>query len=65
MGLRSKKAIDERFVVFVKWYEDEDGLVLAHWHLSPASDAILDRVEELLLRRENVNYRVRVVPEEN
>lgn len=60
-----KRILDERFVVFVKWYEDENKLISAHWHLSPASDVILDRIRELILRREDAKSHVRVVTHKN
>lgn len=60
-----RRILDERFVVFVKWYENDNELISAHWHLSPASDVIVDRVRELLLRRESSKPQVRVVTHEN
>ncbi len=60
-----RRILNESFVVFVKWYEDENEMISAHWHLSPASDVILDRVRELILRRENAKSHVRVVTHEN
>jgi hypothetical protein len=60
-----KRILNERFVVFVKWYEDENELISAHWHLSPASDVILDRIQELILRREDAESHVRVVTHKN
>lgn len=33
------------FVVYVKWYRDEDGERAAHFHLSPASDVIIRETE--------------------
>jgi len=60
-----RRILDEHFVAFVKWYEDDNELISAHWHLSPASDIILDRVQELILRREDATSRVRVVTHEN
>ncbi len=38
------------FVAFVKWYTDDRGRVMPHWHLSPATDAISRRVQFLVDR---------------
>jgi hypothetical protein len=32
------------FVAFLRWYRDGAGLVRAHWHLSPMTDALVSRV---------------------
>lgn len=60
-----RRILDESFVAFIKWYEDENELISAHWHLSPASDVILDRIRELISRREDAKSRVRVVTHKN
>jgi hypothetical protein len=36
------------FVLFVKWYQAEGGTIGAHWHLSPATEAVLSRVRFLI-----------------
>lgn len=44
---------ETRMVLFVKW-ADEDGEVVARWHLSPASEAVVSRVDYLAERRRGV-----------
>ena len=36
---------DRSFVAFVKWYRDDAGEKAAHFHLSPASEAIITQTE--------------------
>ncbi len=43
-----QRILNQRFVVFVKWYNDEEGAVAAHWHLALASEPIVSRTEELI-----------------
>lgn len=38
------RLLSSEFVLFVKWYEAEDGTVAAHWHLSPATESVKTRV---------------------
>ena len=46
-----ERLLDSSFVLFVKYYADEEtGRVLPHWHLSPASDGVVRRVEYLIGR---------------
>lgn len=42
------------FVLFIKWYRADDGTTVAHWHLSPATPAVVQRVTFLLERRRAV-----------
>ncbi|MBN1653045.1 MAG: hypothetical protein JXA30_04645 [Deltaproteobacteria bacterium] len=60
-----RRILNEKFVVFVKWYETEDDSVLAHWHLSPASKTIVQHVQELIDRRDEAKSHIRVVTHEN
>jgi hypothetical protein len=46
-----QRLMRERMLAFVKWYESESGNVLAHWHLSPATDGVIARVEYLIQGR--------------
>jgi hypothetical protein len=39
------------FVLFIKWYQAEDGTIAAHWHLSPATPAVVQRITFLVDRR--------------
>jgi hypothetical protein len=39
------------FVAYVKWYENEDGEVAGHWHLSPGSEGIVGATENLVKER--------------
>ena len=44
------RLLETPFVLFVKYYAAEDGSVKPHWHLSPASDGVVRRVEYLIER---------------
>lgn len=33
-----------RFLLFVRWYEGSGGAIQAHWHLTPHSDVMVNRV---------------------
>ncbi len=44
------RILNQRFVLFVKW-ADQDGRVVARWHLSPAAERIVRRVNTLIERR--------------
>lgn len=50
----SRQILDQEFIAFLKWYQADDGSVLPHWHLSPASQPVLSRVEYLLERRREI-----------
>ncbi len=45
--------LDRQYMVFLKWAEDEDGIVRARWHLSPATDQVASRVRAALRQRED------------
>lgn len=34
------------YVLFARWYTDEDGAVRAHWHLTPRTEGVLQRVRD-------------------
>ena len=58
-GFRTFSGNDERllrqpFVVFIKWANGPDGALRPRFHLSPASDSVIDRVLGLLERRRGV-----------
>ena len=46
--------LDVQFFAFVKWKREDDGRIVARWHLSPASDAVARRVRSLLASRRQV-----------
>lgn len=52
-----RRILDRTFVAYVKWYEADDGSILPHWHLSPATPAIVKRTEELVARRRSLKKR--------
>lgn len=53
---RSQIMADE-FVLFLKWYQSEGSSVAAHWHLAPASDAVMARVEQAMgLRSDTTSH---------
>jgi hypothetical protein len=54
------------FVLFVKWYQSDDGTVGAHWHLSPATESVTSRVRFLVdSRRTAPENRPRRIIREN
>jgi hypothetical protein len=42
---------DGRFVAYVKWYETESGALAGHFHLSPASDDVIQETESKLAQQ--------------
>ena len=36
-----RRLLANRFVAFVRWYEDDEGTLRSHWHLSPASPQVI------------------------
>ena len=38
----------QSYVLFARWYTDVDGVVRAHWHLSPLSASLLQRVQDAM-----------------
>jgi hypothetical protein len=49
-----RRILNEEFLAFLKWYRTEAGEIAPHWHLSPASEPIVDRVEYLIERRRDI-----------
>ncbi|MCA9610910.1 MAG: hypothetical protein KC619_35190 [Myxococcales bacterium] len=50
-----RRLLDEQFIAFVKWQRDEETLeVIPRWHLSPATDAVVERVRALLETRRQI-----------
>lgn len=49
-----RRLLDEQYIAFVKWAEEEDGSVRARWHLSPATEQVALRVRARLEHRRNV-----------
>ncbi len=47
-----RRLFNGRYVAFVRWYEDEDGTVKSHWHLSPGSRAVVEMVRQAITERE-------------
>lgn len=46
----SERVLNQPFVLFLKWAE-EDGQIIARWHLSPAADRVIRRVNSLVEQR--------------
>jgi len=46
-----RRILNKSFVAYLKWYSAESGQILAHWHLSPASQPIIDATNRLVSRR--------------
>lgn len=60
-----RRILDQRFVLFVKWAE-EDGTIVPRWHLSPAAERVVRRVNTLVERRHTpVGERRRVIVREH
>ncbi len=39
------------FVLYIKWYNGEAGAISAHWYFSPATPAVVRRIQYLIERR--------------
>jgi len=50
------RILNQRFVAFIKWVDD-DGQIVARWHLSPAAERVVRRVNSIV-------ERVHTAPEE-
>jgi hypothetical protein len=49
---QDRRILNQRFVAFVKWTQDGvDGPIVARWHLSPASERVVRRVNTLVESR--------------
>ncbi len=61
----SERILNQQYVLFLKWAE-EDGQVVARWHLSPAADRVMRRVNSLVERRHTpTDERRRVIVREH
>ncbi|MCP4606679.1 MAG: hypothetical protein GY847_40255 [Proteobacteria bacterium] len=49
--LRYERHLNGNFLLFVRWYEDEEGSPSHHFHFSPASDKMKPEVEKRVSRR--------------
>jgi len=47
----TNRILNNVFVVFVRWYEDENGQLRSHWHLSPGSRAVVQSTRRALEER--------------
>lgn len=47
-----RRLIGNHFVAFIRWYEDDDDVVRAHWHLSPATRPLIAMVRRAITERE-------------
>lgn len=55
------RLLQQQFIAFVRWVEGEDGTAVARWHLSPAADRVIRRVNSLLETRRPGESRRRVI----
>lgn len=46
-----RRILNKSFVLFLKWYQPPTGPIAAHWHLSPASQQILQATSRMIERR--------------
>jgi hypothetical protein len=44
----SARIQSREWLMFVRWYEDTDGQVRAHWHLTPATEQALQRARDAI-----------------
>lgn len=52
------RILDRDFVAFVKWAQPEEGgMVVARWHLSPASQHVVTEVQSAILHRRRIERR--------
>ncbi len=50
------RILNQRFVAFVKWTQESEGMpIVARWHLSPASERVVRRVNSLVEARRSPN----------
>lgn len=60
---REQGLLDERFLLYAKWYRTPEGTVAAHWHLSPDTRPIRERTSFLVDRRRGVAQATVIVRE--
>ncbi len=64
-----RRILQQRFLLFVKWDQPEGSTgVVPRWHMSPAANTVVDRVQRLVnarLGREEAPPRTRVIVREN
>ncbi|MBN8615458.1 MAG: hypothetical protein J0L92_32985 [Deltaproteobacteria bacterium] len=49
---QDRRILNQRFAAFVKWTQESEGMpVVARWHLSPASERVVRRVNSLVEAR--------------
>lgn len=49
---QDRRILNQRFVAFVKWTQESEGMpIVARWHLSPASERVVRRVNSLVEAR--------------
>jgi hypothetical protein len=49
---QDRRILNQRFAAFVKWTQESEGLpIVARWHLSPASERVVRRVNSLVEAR--------------
>ncbi len=46
-----RRILNQPFLLFVKWYDTPEGQVRPHWHLAPATEPVVSRVEYLIDNR--------------
>jgi hypothetical protein len=46
-----RRILNQPFLAFIKWYDAPDGQVRPHWHLAPATEPVVSRVEYLIENR--------------
>lgn len=50
-----RRLLDQQFIAFVKWQrDDETQEIVPRWHLSPATEAVAERVRQLLETRRQI-----------
>jgi hypothetical protein len=56
------RILNQRFVLFVKWTQNDAGTIVPRWHLSPAGAGVIRRVNTLVeMRRTDASERRRII----
>jgi hypothetical protein len=59
--LNQQRILNQNFVVYAKWVKQESGQIETRWHLSPASDNVIRRLNDVLVLKAGKNKLVHVV----
>jgi hypothetical protein len=60
-----QRLLNQRFIAFVKQFKQDKGEVVTRWHLSPASDKIMAKIDQFISSKKKNTHVVRVVVHKN